>query len=62
MLSQTSTKWAPWYVIPANRNWYRNLLVSSILVKTLEDLDPKYPEFKGDVEEMKRLLKQAKAE
>ncbi len=62
MLSKTSTRWAPWYVIPANRNWYRNLLVSSILVKTLEDLDPKYPEFKGDVEEMKRLLKEAKAE
>lgn len=62
MLSKTSTKWAPWYVIPANRNWYRNLLVSSILVKTLEDLQPRYPEFKGDVEEMKRLLREAKAE
>ena len=62
MLSKTSTDWAPWYVIPANRNWYRNLLISSILVDTLEKLDPQYPKFEGDVEEMKALLKAAKAE
>ncbi len=43
MLSKTSTEWAPWYVIPANRNWLRNLAVSTIVAKTLEDLDPAYP-------------------
>jgi PPK2 family polyphosphate:nucleotide phosphotransferase len=42
-LNKTSTSWAPWYVIPANRNWYRNLCVSSILVKALEDLKMNYP-------------------
>jgi polyphosphate kinase 2 (PPK2 family) len=41
--NRTSAAWAPWYVIPANRNWYRNLCVASILVKTLEDLKMEYP-------------------
>ena len=42
-LSQTSTDYAPWFVVPANRKWYRNLVVSSILVETLSDMDPRYP-------------------
>ena len=42
-LSETSTDWAPWYVIPANRNWVRNLAVSSILAETIDDLKPEYP-------------------
>lgn len=44
MLSKTSTSWAPWYIIPANRKWYRNLVVSKIVVHTLEKLDMQYPE------------------
>jgi PPK2 family polyphosphate:nucleotide phosphotransferase len=43
-ISETSTEWAPWYVIPANRNWYRNLGVASVIVQALEDLKIKYPE------------------
>lgn len=43
-LSKTSTDESPWYVIPANRKWYRNYLVGSILTGTLEKLDMKYPE------------------
>jgi len=43
MLSKTSTDWAPWYVIPANRNWLRNLAVSTIVADTLEGLKPAYP-------------------
>ena len=42
-LSKTSTKWAPWYVIPANHKWYRDLVVSQILVKTLDKMDLHYP-------------------
>jgi PPK2 family polyphosphate:nucleotide phosphotransferase len=42
-VSETSTAAAPWYVIPANRNWFRNLAVSSILAETLEALKPAYP-------------------
>ena len=43
-LSETSTENAPWYVIPANRKWYRNLAVSSVLIQTLEEMNPQYPE------------------
>jgi PPK2 family polyphosphate:nucleotide phosphotransferase len=43
-INETNTKWAPWYVIPANRNWYRNLAVASVIVQALEDLKLKYPE------------------
>jgi PPK2 family polyphosphate:nucleotide phosphotransferase len=42
-LSKTSTDYAPWYVIPANRNWMRNLAVASILAETIDDLKPAYP-------------------
>jgi PPK2 family polyphosphate:nucleotide phosphotransferase len=42
-LSRTSTATAPWYVIPADRKWYRNWAVNRILVETLEDMDPQYP-------------------
>ncbi|MBV7335672.1 polyphosphate kinase 2 family protein [Chloroflexi bacterium TSY] len=49
-LSKTSTKWAPWYIIPANRKWYRNLVISRIVVETLEKLDMKYPEAEEDLD------------
>jgi PPK2 family polyphosphate:nucleotide phosphotransferase len=42
-LSRCSTKHAPWYIIPANEKWFRNLAVSSIIVEKLEDLDMKFP-------------------
>jgi len=44
VLNKTSTEYAPWYVIPANRKWYRDLAISTILVDTLEGLKMKYPE------------------
>ncbi len=43
VLSKTSTSWAPWYVIPANHKWFRNLAVSTILADTIEALKPAYP-------------------
>lgn len=43
-IEETSTEYAPWYVVPANRKWYRNLAVSSIVIDTLESMDPQYPE------------------
>jgi PPK2 family polyphosphate:nucleotide phosphotransferase len=42
-LAATSTKAAPWYVIPADRNWYRDLMVSEVLVSTLESLRIRLP-------------------
>ena len=44
VLSKTSTKHAPWYIVPANRKWFRDLLISTVLVETLEGLKMKYPE------------------
>jgi PPK2 family polyphosphate:nucleotide phosphotransferase len=43
-INETSTKWAPWYVIPADHNWYRNLAVASVIVQALESLHLQYPE------------------
>jgi polyphosphate kinase 2 (PPK2 family) len=42
-LNRCSTPWAPWTIVPANRKWYRNLVVSQALVDALEDLDLQYP-------------------
>ena len=47
-LRRCSTPWAPWYVIPADRNWYRNAVIARILRRTLEGLDLKYPKPAGD--------------
>jgi PPK2 family polyphosphate:nucleotide phosphotransferase len=49
MLSRTSTKHAPWYLIPANKKWFRDVAVSSILADTIDDLDPAYPPVAADV-------------
>ncbi len=48
-ISKTSTDAAPWYVIPADRNWFRNLAVASILADTIDDLRPSYPSVAKDV-------------
>ena len=44
-----STPWAPWYVIPSNKKWFRNLAVSHIIVKTLEDMNMKFPKPSFDI-------------
>jgi len=51
-LSETSTECAPWYVIPANRKWYRNLVVSSIIIESLERMDPQFPEPREKLDEI----------
>ena len=43
-LRKTSTDWAPWYIIPANKKWYRNHLIGTILVNRLKKLGLKYPD------------------
>jgi PPK2 family polyphosphate:nucleotide phosphotransferase len=42
-LNCTSTPWAPWYMIPADNRWYRNVVVARIVTATFEALDPQYP-------------------
>ena len=43
MLSHTSTKWAPWYVVPADHKWFTRLATAAILVTALDAINPKYP-------------------
>lgn len=50
MLERTSSEWAPWYVIPADRKWYRNLVVSEIMVQTLTGLEMAWPEPEDDLD------------
>ena len=57
VLNKTSTPQAAWYVIPANRNWYRNLLVATIIRDTLKGLNCKYPENKEDLKPYYAVLK-----
>jgi len=53
-LSATSTKHAPWYVIPADRKWFRDLAVSQILSATLDDLNLHYPKPSVDLDEIRK--------
>jgi PPK2 family polyphosphate:nucleotide phosphotransferase len=49
VLRKSSTHWAPWYVVPANRKWFRNLAVSQIVLDTLEAMDLKFPKPAADL-------------
>lgn len=51
MLNRTSTKWAPWYVIPADHKWAARTLVASILTDRIKDLHLEYPKVPKDVKE-----------
>ncbi len=42
-IGETSTPWAPWYIVPANSKWYRDLVVSRVMIKTLEELKMSFP-------------------
>jgi len=53
-LSKCSTKHAPWFIIPSNHKWFRNLAISRIVSETLESLDLKFPEPTVDIEEIKK--------
>jgi PPK2 family polyphosphate:nucleotide phosphotransferase len=56
MLNHTSHKFAPWYIIPADHNWYRNLIIAQILVDELTKLNMIYPTLQGDIEAYKKAL------
>lgn len=42
-IAETSTESAPWYIVPADRKWYRNLVISQILIGTIEGMDLAFP-------------------
>ena len=59
MLSHTSTGWAPWYVIPADRKWFARIGAGAVIAQALIDIDPQYPTVDGDA---LRDLRAAKAQ
>ncbi len=52
-LTKCNTPHAPWYIIPANKKWFRNLAVSHIITETLEAMDMKFPPPSVDVKKLK---------
>ena len=54
MLRKTSTEHAPWFVIPANRKWFRDLAISQIITNSLENLGMKFPKPSVDLADIKR--------
>jgi PPK2 family polyphosphate:nucleotide phosphotransferase len=62
MLRKTSTDYAPWFVIPANHKWFRDLAISKIITKSLEDLDMQFPGPTVDIAEIARKFHAAAGE
>jgi polyphosphate kinase 2 (PPK2 family) len=58
MLSRTSTKYAPWWIIPANRKWYRDLVAANILIREAQKLHLEYPEAAEGLDQYIKLLQQ----
>ena len=58
-ISKCSTDDAPWFVIPANRKWFRNLAIAGIVVEAMEGLKMRYPEPSVDMEEIRRMYHEA---
>lgn len=52
-LNRTTTECAPWFVVPANKKWYRNLVVATVLVDTLEEMQPHYQGPQVDLRDIK---------
>jgi PPK2 family polyphosphate:nucleotide phosphotransferase len=61
-LALTSTKRAPWYVIPANHKWFRDLAVSQIIVDTMDEMGLKLPPARVDIADIRRKYHAAKRE
>lgn len=56
VFDRTSTDYAPWHVVPANRKWYARLAVQHLLLEALEEIDPRWPAATFDVEAEKKRL------
>jgi len=61
-LSKTSTRHAPWFIIPSNNKWFRNLAVARIVAETMESLGMKLPKPKVDIEAIRQKYHQAEEE
>ncbi|MFD4328343.1 PPK2 family polyphosphate kinase [Nocardioides sp. NPDC058538] len=57
-LERTNTEYAPWYLVPSDKKWYRNLAIGELLLETLDRLDLDWPPPRFDIAEEKRRLKE----
>lgn len=48
MINETSTSWAPWYVLPADNPWYARAVITKVMIETLEKINPQFPEFTAE--------------
>jgi len=63
MIRHTSTEWAPWHVIPADRKWFTRLVVSAAIIDAIQSLDPRFPEVDPAVRaEFKKVRDELEAE
>ena len=63
MFSHTSTEWAPWYVIPADRKWFARTAAAAVIANALIDIDPQYPRLGDDaVQDLEKAKLQLEAE
>ncbi|MTH55615.1 polyphosphate--nucleotide phosphotransferase [Bacillus mangrovi] len=51
MLENTSTEYAPWYILPADSEWYSRYIITEVMIECLENLDPKFPEISQENQE-----------
>jgi PPK2 family polyphosphate:nucleotide phosphotransferase len=61
-LSLTSTKHAPWFIIPSNQKWYRNLAISQIVAETIDGMGLKLPPARANIDAIRRKYHAAKAD
>ena len=54
MLSKCSTKYAPWFVIPSDHKWFRDLAISNIIVDTMQDLGIETPKPTVDITDIRK--------
>ena len=52
MLNKTSTDYAPWYIVPANKKWYRDLVVASVIIEALKSLKMEFPPAEDDLSQV----------
>ena len=57
-ISATSTKYAPWYIIPADKKWFARLAISEIIIKTLQRLKLKYPEISKEQKDKLKIYRE----
>ena len=58
-ISETSTKYAPWYVVPSNHKWFRNLVISKIVIEKFRALKMEYPQPQVDIDKIRRKYHEA---